>query len=290
MTVALGLDIGGSKTKALCCTGTVTVHESVAGSANVASVGLAEASRQLDAVLAEMPCEAIESVCAGTAGTPQTARQITDLLQRRFPHAKLLVVHDSQLILAAAGAEDGIALIAGTGSVAWGKRGERTVRVGGWGHLLGDEGSAYWVGQQAVRHALSRVDHGLAADSLTRAITAACGLADPAALLDHFYELHDRRYWAQRASVVFDQARGGDEVGRRIVTAAAAALTGLTAEVGRQLGIDGPVVLAGGLAVHQPMLQEEIRKFLSRNDVRVLDVEPVHGAIRLAQREMSCPS
>ena len=66
------------------------------------------------------------------------------------------IVHDTQLILAAADVQDGIALISGTGSVAWGRTPDgRTARAGGWGYLLGDEGSGYWVGRQAVRHALS---------------------------------------------------------------------------------------------------------------------------------------
>ena len=58
-------------------------------------------------------------------------------------------------ILAAAGLDEGIALIAGTGSVAWGRdRTGRSARAGGWGYLLGDEGSGYAVVRETVRHAL----------------------------------------------------------------------------------------------------------------------------------------
>jgi glucosamine kinase len=85
---------------------------------------------------------------------------------------------------------------------------------------------------------------------------------------------------------VFELAANSDPVSTAIVAAAADALTSLATRVGGALAIDGPVVLAGGLAVHQQALQEEVRDRLAvhgMNDVRVLDREPVYGAVDLAQ-------
>lgn len=285
----LGLDIGGSKTQAVRAENGTVVGEALAGSANVSSVGTAEAGRQLDVILDRLDAKGIAAVCAGAAGvdTPASEARLRDLLAERLPDAKIRVVHDSQLILAAAGVLDGVAVISGTGSVAWGRHDGQHARAGGWGYLLGDEGSGYWVAREAVRRTLARVDRAEPADRLGQQLAADCGLQFPDQLLDHFYAQPERRYWAGRARVVFELAGGGDEVSTSIVQAAGTALASLAAAVAGRLGSPGPVVLAGGLAVHQPALQKVVRQQLADrgiSDVRVLSVDPVRGAVELAQR------
>jgi N-acetylglucosamine kinase-like BadF-type ATPase len=219
--------------------------------------------------------------------TPAGEAQLRDLLAKRLPNARIRVVHDSQLILAASGVVDGIAVISGTGSVAWGRRAGQHARAGGWGYLLGDEGSGYWVAREAVRRTLARIDRGEPSDRLGQQLAADCGLQATEQLLDHFYAQPDRRYWAGRARVVFELANSGDPVSTQIVESAAAALTELAVAVAGRLDSTGPVVLAGGLAVHQPALQTIVRRRLAErrlNDVRILIVDPVRGAVQLAQR------
>lgn len=284
----LGLDIGGSKTHGLLDS-PAGICEALAGSANLASVGAIEAGRQLDAVLDRLDARDVTAVCAGAAGvdTPDGAARLRDLLAQRLPDAAIRVVHDSELILAAAGLDAGIAVIAGTGSVAWGRRDDgTTARAGGWGYLLGDEGSGYWVAREAVRHALRGVDR-CKPNRLGQQLAADCGLQHPDQLLDHFYAQPNRRYWAGRAHVVFELAAASDEHARSIVAAAADALADLARNVARRLDWTGPVVLAGGLAVHQPTLQAAVRTRLATDghtDVRVLDVDPVRGAVALAHQ------
>lgn len=70
------------------------------------------------------------------------------------------------------------------------------------------------------------------------------------------------------------------------MSAAADALADMAARVADRIGVVGPIVLAGGQAVHQPLLQERVRQRLAARaitDVRVLDEDPVHGAVRLAR-------
>ncbi|WP_020104165.1 BadF/BadG/BcrA/BcrD ATPase family protein [Mycobacterium sp. 360MFTsu5.1] len=288
MTV-IGLDIGGSKTQAVRVENGTVVAEALAGSANISSVGVEEAGRQLDVILHRLGAKGIQAVCAGAAGveTPAGEARLRDLLAQRLPCARVRVVHDSQLILAAAGVRDGIAVISGTGSVAFGRRGGQQSRTGGWGYLLGDEGSGYWVAREAVRRSIARIDRGAPADRLGQQLAADCGLQFPGQLLDHFYDQPDRRYWAGRARVVFELASDGDRVSRQIVDEAGTALAQLAVSVGTRLDFTGPVVLAGGLAVHQPALQKVVRQRLIERqftDVRVLAVDPVRGAVELAQR------
>lgn len=285
----LGLDVGGSKTHAVLSDGTHVLADLRTGSANPSSVGEAEAGRQLDAVFGQLGSVRPVAVCAGAAGVDSTegAERFRHLLVERAPEALVSVVHDTELVLAAAGTGTGIVVISGTGSVAWGRNPQgQAARAGGWGYLLGDEGGGYGVARDAVRHVLGLLDQGMEPDPLARRLAAACGLSRPGLLQDAFYARPERRYWAQQAGLVFALAADGDPASIRIVETAGAALITLVRTVGDRIGSRGPVVLAGGLAVHQPALQAGVRSELAvhgYNDVRVLDRDPVHGAVVLAR-------
>lgn len=290
----IGLDVGGSKTHAVLADATGVLAETVTGSANIASVGVREATRQLSAALDQLGAGGvdshIEAVAAGAAGadSPEQRHQLTDLLAGLLPTARIEVVHDAQLLLAAAGLETGIALISGTGSVAWGATPEgRTARAGGWGYLLGDEGSGYGVARSAVRHVLRRLDRGQGPDRLTAALVEACGLTGREHLQERFYANPERRYWARQAGVVFALAADGDPAAQRIADEAAVELAALVRAVAAVLSSTGPLVCAGGLVTHQPALLARLRADLAADgvaDVRLLDRDPVHGAVHIALR------
>ena len=77
------------------------------------------------------------------------------LLKEVVDAEEWLVTHDGTIALSGALAgQDGIVAIAGTGSFVFGRNGSRTMRAGGWGYLIGDEGSAFWIAKQALRAAL----------------------------------------------------------------------------------------------------------------------------------------
>jgi N-acetylglucosamine kinase-like BadF-type ATPase len=109
-------------------------------------------------------------------------------------------------------------------------------------------------------------------------------------LIDHFYANPERRYWAGHAGVVFDLAAIGDLAARRIIDAAAADLGNLVRAVYVAIGRPKPplpVVLGGGVLVHQPQLQDAVRQALARDgltDLRPLDRDPAYGALFLAQQ------
>lgn len=291
----LGLDIGGSKTHVISRRPGRDDRELFTGTANLASVGETEAARQLDLVfaqLAEWGSEPpVTAICAGAAGvdTPATEARLRALITSRAPQARVRIVHDTHLILAAAGLQAGLVVISGTGSAAYGSDATgRSTRAGGWGYLLGDEGGGYSIGRAAVRHALKLADQGLPADRLTLQLAADCGQQRPDQLFDHFYATPERRYWAERARVVFTLAEAGDQAAARIVTAAAHDLAELVRTVAIALGsVPGPVVLAGGVLVHQPRLQQALAQALAVDglrDVLVLDRDPAFGAVQLAEQ------
>ncbi|HEX6675543.1 MAG TPA: BadF/BadG/BcrA/BcrD ATPase family protein [Actinomycetes bacterium] len=285
----LGLDAGGSKTKGLRVEDGRIVREGLTGSANVGYVGAEAAMHQVDLLLDRLDRERVAAACLGAAGadTPKARERWQQLLQSRLPGARIRVVHDSRLILAAAGLDQGISLISGTGSIAWGIGPDGVeARAGGWGYLLGDEGSGYWVTCAAVRHALAALDRGSPPDRLTEQLVTCCGLERADELLGAFYAFPDRRQWADRARLVFRLAEEGDGPSQQIVGEAARALADLAVVVAGRMGLKGPVVMAGGLMANQPKLQAQVRALLAERsitDVRLLEGEPVAGAVRLAE-------
>jgi N-acetylglucosamine kinase-like BadF-type ATPase len=289
VSAVLGLDIGGSTTRAVRAEGGRCVAESRAGSANIRSVGMDVAGRQLDAVLSGLRTDDVAAVCAGAAGadSPPARAELRELLAKRLPWAAVEGVHDARFILAAADLDAGIAVIAGTGSAGWGVTPDgQEARAGGFGYLLGDEGSGYWTAREAVRHVLHRADTGAAPDPLGTALLTACEVATPFDLFDLFYARPERAFWAGQAGVVVRLA-GSDPVAAAILGRAADALACLATTVGARLGSTGPVVLGGGFAVHEPALRAAVTDRLAAAgiaDVRVIPRDPVAGAVRLAQR------
>ncbi|MGW9403149.1 N-acetylglucosamine kinase [Arthrobacter sp. NPDC055585] len=288
---AIGLDIGGSKTHGIRLEGHAVAAEAVSGSANVQNVSREQARHALAEIFAALGTNGVTRVIAGSGGvdTPEDAAALAELILEHVPGADVRVVHDTRLILAAGEAPDGIGLIAGTGSVAWGMTpGGEQARSGGWGYLLGDEGSAYWIGREAVRHTLRLHDLGQQPDRLAAELLLAVGVEEPDALIARFHAGTGRRYWASMARVVFDAAQEGHAPSRSIIATAARDLASLVADVAARLGISGPVVVGGGIGVHQPLLQELLLAGLSARglaDIRFLSQDPVFGVRYLLQGE-----
>ena len=284
----IGLDIGGTKTRGVrFVEGRVVADESV-GSSNVQNVSREEAARNLAELFSRIGGGTVEQVYAGAGGidTDDDAAALAALISPHVPGARITVVHDSRLLLAAGGASTGVAVIGGTGSAAWGRNGRGAeARAGGWGYLLGDEGSGYWLGREAVRHSLRRMNQGLEPDELTTALLDSCGVDHPNKLIALFHAATTgRRYWAQRARLVVEAADAGHAASRELVDQAGRDLAQLAEQTLRQLGIDGPVILGGGLGMNVAPLQESFRRNLEASgitDVRVLDQEPVFGVLQL---------
>ncbi len=280
----IGLDIGGTKTRGVRFEDGAVVQDESVGSANVQNVSRETAAANLAELFGRIGGGRVDTVLAGAGGvdTDDDARALAALIEPHVPGAAVSVVHDSRLLLAAGRTSTGVAVIAGTGSAAWGKNsaGEEA-RAGGWGYLLGDEGSGYWLGREAVRHSLRRMNKGLEPDALTRALLESCGLDDPNKLIALFHAPDtDRRYWAQRAGVVVQTADEGLEVSRQLLDQAGRDLAELAAQVLRQLRIPGPAILGSGLGMNVAALQSAFRAGLAAHgvtDVRVLDQDPVFG-------------
>lgn len=285
---SVAMDIGGSKTHGILMRDGRACAEATVGSANVQNVTPATAAANLAELFMALGPDEVSRVVAGAGGvdTETDRKALEQLIRPLAPRAAITVVHDSELILAAGGEQCGIAVIAGTGSAAWGRnRQGEEARSGGWGYLLGDEGSGYWLAREAVRHSLRRMNRGQRQDLLTELLLEGCGLSHPSELIAHFHSpATGRHYWAQRCRAVVEAADKGHRASVDLLEFAGQSLASFVLPVARQLRLEGPVILGGGLGMNIPRMQQAFTSTLAEagiGDVRILDGPPVHGAVRL---------
>lgn len=251
--------------------------------ANIAALTPEVVERRLTSLLADLGRVHPVACCAGAAGAevPEARMRLEQLLTRLLPGCRVTVVHDTRLILAAAGLDTGIALIAGTGSVAYGRdRKGRESRAGGWGWMLGDDGSGPWLAREAAREVMRRSDAGEPQGPLGDALLSAVQVRAAGELLGRLLTFREPRRWAALAHVVFETA--SDDAGAEaLVGRAAGGLADLVERVRKSLSMKGPVVLAGGLILNNSQLEQVVRRRLGRNVLR-LEEPPVAGAVKLA--------
>jgi N-acetylglucosamine kinase-like BadF-type ATPase len=304
----LGVDGGGTKTEALVADldGRVLARgRGPAGNLHNGGIGrLGESlSAAVEGALGELPgplrpaggggalwrSARIAAACFGLAGIDSAAdeAEVSSWIRERGAAARFTVVNDAELVLAAGTpAGWGLALVSGTGSVCLGRsRDGRTARAGGWGPLLGDEGSAYHVAIEALRLAARTADGRAAAHGLLGAALAHWGLKDAAVLVRRVHAAGAApAEIAGLAPRVLELATQGDPGARGVVEGAAWELAVLVRTVVRRLGLERPpLALAGGLL--RTALRPALAAVLGDEvGAGAYVTEPAGGAIVLAQR------
>jgi len=294
----LGIDAGGTKTVCLLADESGRVlAEARGGGANLQAAGELEVEKVLHRVMEDALGERDirpDAICLGIAGVDRAgdADAVRGIMRRIGVKTRVLVVNDALVALTAgAGDGPGVVVVAGTGSIAYGRDdGGRAARSGGWGYLLGDEGGGFWIGRAALAAVVRQYDGRGPATLLTDLVLDEMHLSNPTELIHAVYDrgLH-RRAIAGIASIVQLAGDRGDAVAAEILTHAATELTAAAASVITRLGMRGDVfrtVLAGGIFRALPTLAADVERRLSevapRAEARVLDVEPAVGAVRLA--------
>jgi glucosamine kinase len=283
----LGLDIGGSSSRARLVEDGRIVAEADGPGANVAELPPHVVESRLGELLSRMGTIGPDACCAGAAGAEVQAgrERLERLLASILPDCTITVVHDARLVLAAARFDSGIALISGTGSVAYGRDGDgREARVGGWGWLVGDDGSGVWLAREAAREVMRRSDAAEPLGGLGDAMFGATATHSTTDLIGALHALDEPGEWAALAGVVFEVA-GEDDGAAALVERAASALSDLVESARKRLSLDGPLVLAGGLILNQPLLEEAVRRRVGA--ATRLEEPPVAGAVRLAELSLT---
>ena len=294
----LGIDAGGTKTICLLADGEGNViGEARGGGANLQASGELEVEKVLhhvmDAAIGDRDVRPV-AICLGIAGVdrPQDTAAVHSIMRRIGFKARVIVVNDALVALVAgAGDGEGVVVVAGTGSIAYGRdTSGRAARAGGWGYLLGDEGGGFWIGRAALHAVVRQFDGRGPVTLLTPLILEHLGLSTPSELIHEIYHRDVHRHTiAGIAGLVQGAMVQRDAIAGEILTRAGAELASAAASVIARLEMRGkafPTVLAGGIFRGIPWLVDDITNRLSeiapRTWVRPLDVEPAIGAVRLA--------
>ena len=287
----LGVDGGGTKTLAVIvdAQGRECGHGR-AGSANYASVGVEQALQNIhDAIqqaIREVPCSfPLTKAWLGLAGIDRASDAALFSSYLRELADFVLVTNDAELLLSALGKDAGIVLIVGTGSIALARAQNGTItRVGGWGHILGDEGSGYDIGCRGLQAAVRATDGRGKVTLLHDLILQQWQLHSTEDLIDEVYIVDNKAKIAQAATYVTLAARQGDQVALEIIEQAADELALLVQTITPPLS-QLPIVLGGGLLLHNDFLREHVIRRIQQKQAlgSVIHVEyPAFSAARAA--------
>jgi N-acetylglucosamine kinase-like BadF-type ATPase len=303
MRYVIGIDAGGTKTTCLLADeeGRI-VAQTRAGGANLQAAGELEVEKVLHLVMEEALGErplVPSAICLGIAGVDrdEDAAQVAAIMRRIGYKARVRVVNDALIALVAgAGDAPGIVIVAGTGSIAYGRNAaNEAARAGGWGYVLGDEGSGYWIGRLALRAVVREADGRGRPTTLTPRILDHFEVSRPQDLIREVYYRSLRPpAIAAVAAHVQRAAEEGDDVARTILERGADELAMSAASVARRLDLAAeafPLFLAGGIFRAVPWLANALCMRLPtvapRAEVRPLPRDPAHGAVALAIADMN---
>ena len=301
MQHVIGIDAGGTKTVCLLADedGRIVARARGEG-ANLQARG----ELQVEKVLHELMEEAIgdrgivpAAICLGIAGVdrPNDAAVVRGIMKRIGYKARVVIVNDALIALeTGAPGEPGVVIISGTGSIAYGRNAAgEAARSGGWGYVLGDEGSGYWIGRAALRAVLRAADHRGPRTMLTAMLLEHFKVTEPQLLLHEVYHHHlSPAAIGALASCVQAAFAEGDQEAAGIVRRAADELEGAALSVARRLDLTGEeftFILSGGIFRAVPWLHQELKRRLPATAPHsmtvLLDREPAEGAVTLALQE-----
>jgi N-acetylmuramic acid 6-phosphate etherase len=303
--LVIGIDGGGSTTVALVATATEIIGRGEAGPSNMQAVGVTRAFKAIEDAVAAAFAEAgrspatVRHAVLGLAGAdrPQEQALVRSWAEQFGLARQIDVVNDAQLLLAAGTPEGwGIALVAGTGSIAFGRTKDGKVgRAGGWGYLLGDEGSAYALVMGALQEVVHSADGRAPPTVLTDRLLWAMGGHKPMDLIPAIYRGGwDRSALAGLAPIVLDAAGQGDQIASRIAAHGAhqLALTVAAAAMRLDLPPHGvPLAMTGGTLLNSEHYRDAVLQGLDRLGVHANPVtlvhDPAEGGVRLARQTVA---
>ena len=305
ITVAyyLGIDGGGTKTTCVVGDEASVLATAVSGPSNITRVGEAGARESLHESIRRTCAEAkidpreVRRACVGVAGVGR--EEISCVVRKIISEViagEIEVVGDMQIAMRAAlGAGPGVIVIAGTGSIAYGRNAHgQTARAGGWGFAISDEGSAHWIGRMAAAALLREADE--ASDDANRQPAPLFREMQSVWPVESFEDLartaNAAPNFAALLPAVLAASSAGDEVARHALQQAGRELAQLAATAVRRLFAHDsaviPLAMVGGVFRYAAITREVFRTTICNLDPRVavnpLVVEPVAGALQMARK------
>jgi glucosamine kinase len=303
----LGIDGGGSKTTCAVGDENTTLASAFAGPSNITRVGPSRARESMHEAIRQACAGAgidpkqITRACIGAAGAARAeVAESLRIFAAEIVGGEIEVVGDMAIALQAAfGVGPGVIVIAGTGSIAYGRdTNGATSRAGGWGFAVSDEGSAHWIGRQTVAALLRAADEvplGQTVENfsaLSREIARTWKISSFDQLVTMANSDGD---FAALLPAVLAAAAAGDDLAIAVLNGAAAELSRLAMVVMRKLfaennGSDAgiPIAIAGGVFRHAQIVRENFARLIREANPNISlnteVIEPVEGALQLARR------
>lgn len=299
MVYYLGIDGGGTNSRLMAVDqNDAILAETFGDSTNIASnsVETVEANLRFlfDSFLndCQQTTNDCLALCIGSAGLDSDhSIHVMETIIRRYGFScPILAVNDGLLALAAiTKAKEGIIVISGTGSIACGiSREGETIRCGGWGHLLDDVGSGYWIGKEAMISALRASDGRGEKTILTDMIKQDLNLLHISDCMDRVYHDLNKSDIAKYSVFVLNGARAGDVVCYTILERASDDLFDMADAILKKIQDDSiDVVVSGGTLMKNEILYglfaDKIHVHYPKIHVKKIHQKPVWGAIYLAK-------
>jgi N-acetylglucosamine kinase-like BadF-type ATPase len=295
MPLYLGIDAGGTKTDCAVSNGAELLGQATGASCKLARVGKERGRENLQSVIrqatqaAGVNASTIQHVCIGMAGASlaEAVQWAQQAIRELIPDSTIYVAGDHVIAHRAAfGTSPGVLVISGTGSIAFGRnQNGETARAGGWGPNVSDEGSAFWVGREAVTAALHAFDFGNTNGLLDT--IAECWKVAPEEVIRMANASEPR--FPELAGPVVNAAEQGDATARAITERAGRALASLASAVIKRLWPTGgvvPVALAGGVLQGSPLVRQAFKETMKAEQpqaaISFAFVRPVLGALEIA--------
>ncbi len=302
MNYIIGIDGGGTKTFGLLTTETGEhIAKVQAGPSNYHVVGMERTHDVLREIISELSAHVgnttIDSIhfCLGMAGLgrEEDKKVIGQICDKLGINQNRILTHDAHIALVGGiGKHEGVIVISGTGSIVYGidSRGIEA-RAGGWGYLLGDEGSGYDIALKGLQAVARAADKREPLTQLTNLILDSLELNEPNGLI-RWTHAASRDEISQLAAVVFKATEMGDTRAKQIIDSAVDELACAVETVVLQLEFTHPfeIVFCGGNLLHQPILADKLQRWVEKiilgGSVIFPKHEPAYGAVLLAKAHL----
>lgn len=290
----IGIDGGGTKTKFVLYdeNGNI-IHEIVDQSVHILTQ-----SEEICIDILRKNVLALDSskqamIIAGLAGygnQKELRHQIENICKKAFDGYQYLLYNDVQIAIAGALAgQDGIVVIAGTGSIAFSYIDGQNKRCGGWGYQLGDEGSAYWIGCQLLQKYCQQVDGRILRTLLYDKVKEFCGLKDDYDIIQYRHCMkNERKEIAYLAKLNGELAQLGDPYALQIYQDAAHHLASLVLPLAKDFKDSFVLSYIGGVFLAQDYILQPLKKELASLQIQVHSpiYPPEYGAYLLGKQHI----
>lgn len=254
-----GIDAGGSKTECIIAESKKDkiLTKTVGGPANYQIVGIEKACEEVKKTflkakknvgIDEIP---LLGVGLAGAGRKEDKKKLKNELSSKIKDTNIYLSDDAYIaLLGATGGRKGVIVIAGTGSIAYGlKNSGKKIRSGGWGPLIGDEGSGFWIGIEAIKSAIKAIENRGENTLLVKSVKEKFSLDNFEELIPFIYnDKLPRKKIARLVPEIFELAQKGDDVSKLIVQRAIDELISLSMSVVKKLDYkENKIAVSGGL-------------------------------------------